>query len=56
MVQVMDILKVANRGGIEPSMDLLFEKEQHIRGSIQYHIRRYYAQHTWVAEDTGMMV
>ena len=26
MIQVMDILKVAHRGGIEPSMDLLYEK------------------------------
>lgn len=56
MIQVMDILKVAHRGGIEPSMDLLYEKEQQIPGSIQYNIRRYYAQHPWVAEDTGMMV
>ena len=56
MVQTMDILKMAQRGGIEPSMDLLYEKEQHIPGSIQYNIRRYYAQHPWVAEDTGMMV
>src|SRR5690348_7619921 len=56
MLQVMDILKVSHRGGIEPSMDLLHEKEQHIPGSVQYHIRRYYAQHPWVAEDTGMMV
>lgn len=56
MVQVMDILKVAHRGGIEPSMALLFEKGQQIPGSIQYNVRRYYAQHPWVAEDTGMMV
>ena len=56
MVQVMDILKVSHRGGIEPSMDLLFEKSQNIPGSIQYNIKRYYAQHSWVAEDTGMMV
>ncbi|GAC1395233.1 MAG: hypothetical protein NVSMB63_15260 [Sediminibacterium sp.] len=56
MLQVMDILKVAQRNGVEPSMDLLFQKEQHIPGSIQYQIRRYYAQHPWVAEDTGMMV
>lgn len=56
MLQVMDILKVSHRGGIEPSMDLLYEKGQHIPGSVQYQIRRYYAQHPWVAEDTGMMV
>ena len=56
MIQVMDILRVAHRGGIEPSMDLLYEKGQQIPGSIQYNIRRYYAQHPWVAEDTGMLV
>lgn len=56
MVQVMDILKVSHNGNIEPGMDLLYEKEQHIPGSIQYHIRRYHAQYPWVAEDTGMMV
>lgn len=56
MIQVMDILKVAHSGGIEPSMDLLYQKSQHIPGSIQYEIKRYYAQHPWVAEDTGMMV
>ncbi len=56
MMQALDILKVAHRNGIEPSMDLLHQKEQNIPGSIQYDIRRYYAQHPWVAEDTGMMV
>lgn len=56
MIQVMDILKVSHNGGIEPGMDLLYEKEQHIPGSIQYHIRRYHALYPWVAEDTGMMV
>ena len=56
MVQVMDILKMAHRGGIEPSMDLLYHKGQHIPGSIQYDIRRYYAHHPWTADDTGMLV
>ena len=56
MIQVMDILKVAHRGGIEPSMDLLYEKGQQIPGSIQYNIRRYFAQDPWVGEDTGMLV
>ena len=56
MVEVMDILRVANKGGIEPTMDLLYQKEQQIPGSIHYNIRRYYAQHPWVADDTGMMV
>jgi AraC family transcriptional regulator len=56
MQQVLDILKLAHRGGIEPSMDLLHQKEQTIPGSINYHIRRYFAQHPWVADDAGMMV
>lgn len=56
MVLAADILKMAHRGGIEPSMDLLYQKEQNIPGSIQYNIRRYYAQHPWVADDTGMLV
>ena len=56
MVQVMDILKVAHHSGIEPSMKLLLSKEQQVPGSVQYQIKRYYAQHPWVAEDTGMLI
>jgi|688.fasta_scaffold127996_2 AraC-like DNA-binding protein len=56
MSQALDILKSAQRNGIAGNMDLLYQKEQHIPGSIQYNIRRYYAQHSWVAEDTGMLV
>lgn len=56
MLQALDILKVAHRNGIEPSLDVVYNKQQHIPGSIQYNITRYYAQHPWVAEDTGMMV
>jgi AraC-like DNA-binding protein len=56
MMQALDILKVAYKNGIEPGMDVLYSKEQHIPGSIQYDVRRYYSQHAWVAEDTGMLV
>src|SRR6478735_5469983 len=56
MIQVMDILKISIRAGIEPSMDLLYEKSQQFPGSTQYSIKRYYAQHPWVADDTGMLV
>lgn len=56
MLQVLDILKISHKNGIEPSMDLLYQKEQNIPGSIQYNIRRFYAQNPWVAEDTGMLV
>ncbi|MFY7901032.1 MAG: hypothetical protein ACOVNY_12660, partial [Chitinophagaceae bacterium] len=56
MQQVLEILKLAHRGGIEPSLDLLYHKEQQIPGSINYDINRYYAQHPWVADDAGMLV
>jgi len=56
LLQVLDILKVAHKSGIEPSLEVLHQKEQNIPGSINYMIRRHYAQHPWVAEDTGMLV
>ena len=56
MLHTLDILKTTYRNGIEPSMDLLYEKEQNIPGSINYNIRRYYAQYPWVSDDGGMMV
>ncbi|SJZ75693.1 helix-turn-helix domain-containing protein [Sediminibacterium ginsengisoli] len=56
MVQVMDILKMTGKPASEMEMDLLYQKDQHVPGSIQYNIKRYYAHHPWVAEDTGMMV
>ena len=56
MLQVLDILKVAHRNAVEPSMNLLHMKEQHIPGSIQYVVRRYYPQQTWNSDDTGMLV
>lgn len=56
MKNSVELLKSAFRSGIEPTMDLLIHKEQNIPGSIQFNINRYYAQHPWVADDTGMMV
>ena len=56
MLRTLEILKAAYKSGIEPTMDLLIHKEQNIPGSIQFNINRYYAQHPWVADDTGMMV
>jgi AraC family transcriptional regulator len=56
MLKTLDILRAAHKEGIEPSMDLLYSKKQNIPGSIRYDIRRFYAQHPWVAEDTGMLV
>ena len=56
MQNVLDILKIAHRNTIEPSLPLLHMKEQHIPGSIQYVIRRYFAQKVWTSDDTGMLV
>jgi AraC family transcriptional regulator len=56
VLQALDILKVAHKSGIEPHMEVLYSREQHIPGAIQYEIKRHYAQHPWVAEDTGMLV
>ena len=56
MQKTLDILKTAYRSGIEPTMDLLYHKEQNIPGSLVFNMNRYYAQHPWVADDTGMMV
>ncbi len=56
MPQFRDILQVAHRAGIEPSMDVVYHKEQQIPGSINYNINRYYAQHQWVSDESGMML
>src|SRR6478672_5925013 len=56
MLQALDVLKVAHRNTIEPSMNLLHMKEQYIPGSIQYVIRRYFPYQQWASDDTGMMV
>lgn len=56
MQQALDILKTAYRNGVEPSFDVLYHKEQNIPGAILFNMNRYYAQHPWVADDTGMML
>ncbi len=56
MLQAFDILNLSHRNSIEPSMNLLHLKEQHIPGSIQYGIRRYYPAQQWTSDDTGMLV
>lgn len=56
MLKPLEILKVANQTAIDSSLDLLYEKEQSIPGSIQYSIKRYFNQFPQDAEDTGMMV
>ncbi len=37
-------------------LDMFYEKEQHIPGSINYTIARFYTQQPWPAEDIGMLV
>ena len=56
MIQALDILKQANKPAEFAGMALLWHKDQHIPGSTQYNIKRYYAQDTWTTEDTGMFV
>lgn len=56
VIQALDILKQANKPAEFAGMALLWHKDQHIPGSTQYSIKRYYAQDTWSTEDTGMFV
>jgi len=56
MLQAPDITKITSyTNGIETG-DLLYQKEQHIPGSVNYNIRRYYSHFPDIVEDTGMMV
>jgi len=56
VIQALDILKQASKPAEFAGMALLWHKDQHIPGSTQYNIKRYYAQDTWSTEDTGMFV
>ena len=56
VIQALDILKQVNKPSEFAGMALLWHKDQHIPGSTQYSIKRYYAQDTWTTEDTGMFV
>src|SRR5205809_6454313 len=56
MTQVTDILKVAYKSATQPLLDMFYEKEQHIPGSIHYTITRYYTQQPWMADNMGMLV
>lgn len=57
MMNAPDILAVSNRQPVMlEDLDVLFEKEQAIPGSVQYSIRRYNRRGLWNLEDTGMMV
>ncbi|MDB5191073.1 MAG: helix-turn-helix transcriptional regulator [Segetibacter sp.] len=56
MLKALDILRVAHQPTIDPSMELLFEKEQNVPGSLQYTIKRYATGDRIHSDDTGMMV
>ena len=55
MLNAQEILKTAYRDAEEVSFDLLYSKQQNIPGSVLYDIRRYFARHPWVADDTGIL-
>ena len=56
MLKPSNIFKVTNQLTIDSNMDLLYQKDQNISGSIEYSIKRYYAHQPIAAEDMGMMV
>lgn len=49
-------MSLSHNKGIEPTLDLLFQKEQQVPGSIRYKLSRFFAHHDWVSEDLGMLV
>ncbi len=55
MLQLPDTLKVADQTAITSGMDLLYQKDQNIPGSIEYSIKRYYTHLPVTSEDIGMM-
>lgn len=57
MFQAPDILTMAYRQPVlQDDLNLLFEKDRQIPGSVQYAIRRYSRQPQWNLDDLGMMV
>jgi AraC family transcriptional regulator len=55
MIKPLEILRVAQQG-IDPSLDLLSQKNYHIQGSVQYSIKRFSAAQSFGTDDTGMLV
>lgn len=52
-----DILALARKQPIlQESMQLLYQKEQHIPGAVAYSIQRYSMLPQWSIDDTGMMI
>lgn len=56
MLTSPDIFKIADQTADDAKIDLFYEKEQNIPGSIQYSIKRYYTHLPVAADDTGMMM
>jgi AraC-like DNA-binding protein len=56
MIKPLDILRVAQHDTLDPALDVLYQKEQNIPGSIKYSIKRYYTETSFNSDDTGMMV
>ncbi len=57
MFQPPDILTLAYKQPVmQGELELIWEKEQQIPGSVQYLIRRYQRNPQWATDDTGMMV
>jgi len=57
MLHPPDILTIARKQPVlQESLDLLFEKDQHIPGGVAYSVQRYAMLSQWTIDDTGMMV
>jgi AraC family transcriptional regulator len=57
MLQPPDILSLAYKQPImQGQLELLYEKEQQIPGSVQYVISRYRKHSQWAVDDAGMLV
>lgn len=56
MQKVLDILKTSVKDGLDLGMEMLYQKEQNIPGSINYNIRRFLAPQPLVPDDSGMLV
>ena len=55
MIKPLEILRVAQQG-IDPSLDMLSQKEHSIQGSVQYSIKRFSGAQSFGTDDTGMLV
>lgn len=56
MIKPLDILRGTGVQSVDTSLNLVYEKEQQVPGSVQYSVRRYDTRQSIVADDTGMLV